>query len=163
MISPTYVEVTLEKAVEIINNYYNNCKKYESDINIIVGTDSQKFSDTKVVIVIAVQCVGHDGIYFYEIQRVKKIDNVSVKLNYETTQSLHYADRLLNELISNEEYNELLDNTKITIHVDAGRSNRGKTKDLIPGIVGWIKSCGYDCEVKTDSFVTSSIADKISK
>lgn len=163
MISPTYGKVTLEKVAEIINNYYNNCKKYESDINIIVGTDSQNFSDTKVVIVVAVQCVGHGGIYFYDIQRVKKIENVSVKLNYETTQSLQYADRLLDILLSNETYSELLSNTKITIHVDAGRSDKGKTKDLIPGIVGWIKSCGYDYEVKPDSFVASSIADKISK
>ena len=38
-----------------------------------------------------------------------------------------------------------------------------KTKELIPELVGWIKSCGYDCEVKPDSFVASSIADKISK
>ena len=134
MISPTYGKVTLEKVVEIINNYYNNCKKYESDINIIVGTDSQNFSDTKVVIVVAVQCVGHGGIYFYDIQRVKKIENVSVKLNYETTQSLQYADRLLDIILSSEVYSELLSNTKITIHVDADRSDKGKTKDLIPGV-----------------------------
>ena len=54
-------------------------------------------------------------------------------------------------------------NCHFSIHIDAGHSNHGKTKDLIPELVGWIKSCGYDCEVKPDSFVASSIADKISK
>lgn len=163
MISPTYGKVTLERVAEIINDYYNNCKKYDSNINIIIGTDSQNFSDTKVVVVIAVQCEGHGGIYFYDIQRISKIENVSLKLNYETTQSLQYADRLLNEFLSSSKFEELIDNTQISIHVDAGNSTKGKTKDLIPGIIGWIKSCGYECKVKPDSFVASSIADKISK
>lgn len=163
MISPTYGKVTLKKVAEIINDYYNKCKKYGSNINIIIGTDSQNFSDTKVVIVVAVQCEGHGGIYFYEIQRIPKIENVKLKLNHETTQSLKYADMLLDEFLADNKFEEMIDNTKISIHVDAGNSNNGKTKDLIPGIVGWITSCGYDCKVKPDSFVASSIADKISK
>ena len=163
MQSPTYGEVTFEMVAELIKEYYDKQKKYESDINIIVGTDSQNFSDTKVVVVIAVQCVGHGGVYFYDVQHVKKIDNVMLKLNYETNQSLQYANRILTEFIADDKYSELLDNTSITIHVDAGTSSKGKTKDLIPGIVGWVKSCGYDCEIKPDSFVASSIADKISK
>ena len=49
------------------------------------------------------------------------------------------------------------------IHVDAGNSPDGKTRELIPDIVGWIRSCGYDCVVKPDSYTASSIADRISK
>ena len=67
------------------------------------------------------------------------------------------------EILEQPEYEELFMNSTFTIHVDAGRSEKGKTKELIPELVGWIKSCGYDCEVKPDSFVASSIADKISK
>ena len=51
----------------------------------------------------------------------------------------------------------------IAIHVDAGNSDIGKTKELIPELVGWIRACGYDCEVKPDSFVASTIADRLSK
>ena len=58
---------------------------------------------------------------------------------------------------------ELYLNSTFSIHVDAGNSDYGKTKELIPSLVGWIKSCGYDCEVKPDSFAASSVADKISK
>ena len=63
----------------------------------------------------------------------------------------------------NKECEEVYLNSTFSIHVDAGKSDNGKTKELIPELVGWIKSCGYDCEVKPESFVASSIADKISK
>ena len=65
--------------------------------------------------------------------------------------------------IMEESYKDLYDNIFFSIHVDAGRSDKGKTKELIPELVGWIKACGYDCEVKPDSYAASSIADKISK
>lgn len=162
MKSPTYGEVTTEEIADIILEFTRKHEHYETPLNIIVGTDSQNFSETKVVVVIAVQSEGHGGIYFYDIQRVKRIDNIKVKLNYETAQSLQYADELLNILLD-EKYKEIIDKAHIIIHVDAGTSNKGKTKELIPSIVGWIKSCGYDCEVKPNSFVASSIADRISK
>ena len=50
---------------------------------------------------------------------------------------------------------------QFSIHVDAGF--KGPTKEVIPEIVGWVKSLGYDVHVKPESFVASSIADKLSK
>nr|WP_130838469.1 ribonuclease H-like YkuK family protein [Lachnoclostridium sp. Marseille-P6806] len=47
--------------------------------------------------------------------------------------------------------------------MDAGNSTNGKTKELIPELVGWIKACGYDCQVKSESFVAGTIADRIRK
>lgn len=162
MKSPTYGEVNIEEVAQIIKEFYERNKKYETPVNIIVGTDSQNFSDTKVVVVIAIQVEGHGGIYFYDIQRIKRVDNVRVKLNYETQQSLQYADSLLNILLD-DKYKDIIDNTHFIIHVDAGTNNKGKTKELIPSIVGWIKACGYEAAIKPDSFVASSIADRISK
>ena len=49
----------------------------------------------------------------------------------------------------------------IGIHVDAGYN--GPSGLVIPEITGWIKSMGYDVTVKPDSFVASTIADRISK
>ncbi|MCR5685310.1 MAG: ribonuclease H-like YkuK family protein, partial [Lachnospiraceae bacterium] len=71
--------------------------------------------------------------------------------------------KLLEILESEKVYEELYTKTTFTIHVDAGKSPDGKTKELIPAIVGWIKSQGFECEIKPDSFVASSIADRISK
>lgn len=60
---------------------------------------------------------------------------------------------------------EVFLNTTFSIHIDAGYSEKGKTKDLIPELVGWVKGSISNCEVyvKPDSYVASGIADKISK
>ena len=109
------------------------------------------------------RCIGHGGIYFYEVMHVNKISDVRMKLNFETQLSLQYANNLLEKLENNDEYSELYLNTDFAIHVDAGKNEHGKTKDLIPEIVGWIKACGYECVVKPDSYAASTIADRISK
>lgn len=163
MISPTYGNVEMKNVVEIINDYFNKTKEYNTPFNIVVGTDSQNHSDTKVVAVIVAQREGHGGIYFYDIEHVNRIQDVRQKLNYETQKSLTYADELIKIIEDNDKYSEMFLNSSFSIHVDAGHSNLGKTKELIPSLVGWIKSCGYDCSVKPDSFAASSVANKISK
>jgi predicted RNase H-related nuclease YkuK (DUF458 family) len=160
MKSITYNEVSTDEIVEIIAKH---TQKYNTDENrVIIGTDSQNFCKTKIVIVIALHTVGKGGIFFYDILNVPRIDNIRQKLITETQISLKYAE----ELISNfESYYEKTgyDYTKLgfTIHVDAGYN--GPTRNVIPEISGWIKSCGFDCVVKPESFVASSIADRITK
>ena len=161
-ISETYGELELNQIPEKLKIYYEKVKDYNMPIHIIIGTDSQNFSDTKMVSVIAIVCEGHGGIFFYEISRLEKIKDVRKKLHYETNESLKIATQLV-ELLENEEYSDLFLNCNFSIHIDAGNSNSGKTKELIPELVGWIKSCGYECKTKPESFVASSIADKISK
>jgi hypothetical protein len=163
MISPTYGNVSIKKMADILNSYYQNNKHYGSEFSLTIGTDSQNFSDTKVVVVIAMRCIGHGGIYFYEISHVDKIQNVKQKLNFETSLSLDMANSIMDILEDNQDYEELYLNSNFAIHVDAGRSPEGKTKEVIPEIVGWIKACGYECVVKPDSYTASSIADRISK
>jgi len=163
MISPTYGKVSIEKVVELLNDYYEKNRQYGSEFNVTIGTDSQNFSDTKVVSVIAMRCVGHGGIYFYEIERIEKIVDVKFKLNFETNLSLTLANKIIDIITENEKYSDLYLNMNFAIHVDAGNNPKGKTKELIPGIIGWIRACGYDCVIKPDSYTASSIADRISK
>ena len=163
MLSQTYGKVTDERLVEILNEYYQKNKHFGTEFNLTIGTDSQNFSDTKVVVVVAMQCVGHGGIFFYEIKHVDRLQDVRMKLNFETNLSLLKADRILQLIEEKPEYSELYLNTSFAIHVDAGFNPNGKTKDLVPEIVGWIKACGYECVVKPDSYAASSIANKISK
>jgi len=160
--SLTYGELEFKLIPEKILEYYNQNKHYNSQFDIIIGTDSQNFSDTKMVNVITVVCEGHGGIFFYEITRQPLIKDVRTKLHIETNTSLQIADKLI-EYLEDKRYEELFMNAKFSIHVDAGNSDEGKTKQLIPELVGWIKSCGYDCETKPNSFAASSVADKISK
>ena len=158
--SYTYGEVDLRSIPEKLNDYFQKAKKFESPIRIVVGTDSQNFSDTKMVTVIAIYCEGHGGIYFYEVSRISKIKDVRVKLHTETGESLRVATELIDGM---EKYDEMFMNVSFSIHIDAGFNPSGKTRELIPELVGWIKSCGYDCECKPDSWVASTVADRISK
>lgn len=150
--------------MENIRDYYNRMKQYDTNIRITIGTDSQNFSYTKEVNVIAVICEGHGGIFFYKINNRDRILDVRTKLQMETGDSLEIADKLI-RLLEAEEYEEVFLNTTFSIHIDAGYSEKGKTKDLIPELVGWVKGSISNCEVyvKPDSYVASGIADKISK
>lgn len=160
--SNTYGEIELEEIPSKICDYMQKMKHYDIPLQIVVGTDSQNFDKTKVVSVIAVTCEGHGGIFFYEVERIKRINDVRMKLTEETTRSLDIMTRLV-EILEKNEFKELREYSTLAIHVDAGWSDKGKTKELIPMLVGWIKACGYDCKVKPDSFASSSIADKLSK
>lgn len=160
-ISPSYGEVTIEKMIELMHSFYDRNRHYGTPFNVIVGTDSQNFDTTKMVSVILIQCEGHGGIYFYKVEKVNRIQNVAEKLNYETHLSLEYANELLTKMMEIDE--DLFINISFAIHIDAGYNPKGKTKELIPALVGWIHSCGYECCVKPDSYAASSIANKISK
>lgn len=153
MYSPTYGKISNEKMIDIIKDFIK--KSPESIYNISVGTDSQNFKCTKIVVVVAIHRVGNGGIFFYDIKRVKKINNISQKLFYETSISLDIATQL-SKILEKEEIN-----FEISIHVDAGEN--GQTSKLIPEIVGWIKACGFGCETKPNSYAASSIADKYTK
>lgn len=153
MYSPTYGEVSYEKMIKIIKSFIN--KSPHSTYHISVGTDSQNFQKTKIVVVVAIHRVGSGGIFFYDIKTVNRINNISQKLIYETSNSIDLASKLAETLKK-----ESID-LGINIHVDAGRN--GKTSKLIPEIVGWIKACGFNCETKPNSYAASSIADKYSK
>lgn len=160
--SDTYGKLELAQIPDKILDYYNRMKMYGVPLQIVVGTDSQNFSDTKMVSVVAVTCEGHGGIFFYDITHVKKIKDVRLKLTEETTRSLEVMTRLV-DMLEKDPYSELRENSGLAIHVDAGWSEKGKTKELIPMLIGWVKAYGYECHVKPESYTASSIADKISK
>ena len=54
MRSPTYGAVSIQEVAKILNDYYKQNKHFGSQFQITIGTDSQNFSDTKVVVVIAI-------------------------------------------------------------------------------------------------------------
>ena len=170
--SPTKGQVTFEEIPEGLLAFYERNKHYGNEFDIVIGTDSQNFNYTKSVTVIAITCKGHGGIFFYEVTRNPLMRDVRSKLYAETQASLECTMRLI-DLLENgldaeggpepRRYTEMYENCPISIHVDAGNSERGKTRELVPEIVGWVHSLGYECHVKPESFVASSVADKISK
>lgn len=160
MNSPTYGKVDLEQIIKIIKNIVDSEPQYK--YNLFVGTDSQNFDSTKMVMVVALHKVGAGGIFFYKTFYVPKVKSIRKKLTIETQASLGLADKLI-ELFEKEFDKTGFDYTKINfgIHVDIGTN--GKTNVLIPEITAWVKACGYECSIKPDSFTASSIANKYSK
>lgn len=165
LISPSYGLVSYSDITRIIKN---NIEKYsDENFEVFIGTDSQNFDKTKIVVVIAVHRkdsnnIGKGGFFFYEITKIKRIDNIHQKLITETKMSLECADKLMKSFENmKEKENFDYSNISFGIHVDIGK--KGKTRFIIPEIVSWVKSYGYNCTIKPDSFAASSIADKISK
>lgn len=160
--SMTYGEIKLKDIPSKLMLFYEGRKKYGMPFNLIIGTDSQNRHDTKIVTVITIVCEGHGGIFFFRKKYMPLIDSIREKLEVETGDSLVVATQLLEEL-ERPQYKEFIDNVPLTIHIDAGLSPRGKTAGLVDGLIGWVRATGLQCEIKPDSFVASTIADRISK
>lgn len=159
MHSPTYGKVDYNQMADIMKSYiYNHGVEHQYELSI--GTDSQNFHDTKMVVVVALCDIGHGGIYFFDVEHMRKILNVREKLTIETTKSLECAQKVL-EAIEDNYFGQALKNVHISIHVDAGPN--GKSADVIPEICGWVRSCGYDVQTKPESYAASGIANRISK
>ena len=56
--SPTYGKLNIQDIPEKIRIFFEKHEQYGAPVQIIVGTDSQNFDQTKVVSVIAVICEG---------------------------------------------------------------------------------------------------------
>lgn len=160
MVSPTNGRVSMDDIASIIRQ---KVLDGHGEFNVMIGTDSQNFDQIKMVMVIALHNVGHGGIFFYEVSRVRRIENVKEKLFFETTLSLQCAGQLM------EAFERLKETTgfdyekslNFSIHVDAGYN--GPSCQVIPEVVGWIRACGYNAVVKPESYAACSIANKYSK
>lgn len=155
-ISPTYGRLTLEQISQIIVKeiILHPDDKFE----ILVGSDSQNTYFTKMVTVIAVHNVGHGGFYFYHISKYNKIKDLRTKLWIETQLSVSCVDDLIKCFEDTD-----FDYTQIhfSIHVDAGEN--GPSGKVIPELLGYIRSHGFEANYKPNSPVASGIADRISK
>jgi predicted RNase H-related nuclease YkuK (DUF458 family) len=149
MNSPTHGKVTDKQMMNIIKDFIIPNYEY----SIAVGTDSQEHS--KVVKVLAVIRIGYGGIFFYESKPTPDFPTLRQKIYYETTLSLELASKVTTFLSENEIDKE------VEIHIDIGK--QGKTKELIAEITGWVRSSGYITKIKPESYVASTIADRISK
>lgn len=155
---PNGTKVSIEEIAEIVSAYImkDPAAKYE----LTIGTDSQNYDKTKIVEVIALRKVGRGGIFFFRYIYLNRIDNLRYKITVETQKSLETADALLacieNLGIMLEEYD-----IHIQIHCDIGTF--GPTKAFIKEITSWVRSLGYECCIKPDSYTASAIANKFSK
>ena len=64
-------------------------------------------------------------------------------LYIETNDSLRIAQTILELLEGDKKYEDIYLNCLIAIHVDAGNSKNGRTWELIPELVGWVRAMGF--------------------
>ena len=162
MQSPTYGSVTIDEVAKIVANYILESKDSEYEINI--GTDSQTYAEVKIVEVIAIHRVGRGGIYFYKKDFIPRFHGLREKIIDETGRSINLANMFYEalELTFMEDDMSLEDfNIHNKIHCDIGKV--GATNSLIPEITGWVRSAGYECCIKPESYAASGVANRISK
>lgn len=151
--SISYGILTKEQVFETI---LKETKGREKEYEVMIGTDSQGFSDcTKVVAVIVLYNVGHGGKFFYRVEHLEKFTNIRDKIYNEAQESLDIAKDFTTFM-----YERDID-IHTVIHVDIGLD--GKTRDFIDEIVGWITAEGFETFYKPNSIAASFIADYYSK
>ena len=168
-------KITFEQIPDALLDYYERNRHYDAPFSIIIGTDSQNFSDnrkeTKIVTAICILCEGHGGIFFHTSDYIPLIYSIRAKLHTETARSLEIADRLLDGITGDEKYEELYISCRFRLNIDAGYEDsefrqprtHSKTEALIPELVSWVNAMGFEATVKPDSAAASSVADKLSK
>lgn len=154
--------VTYSEMIKEIAEYIKH--DTQRDYELTVGTDSQTGKRTKMSEVVVARRIGAGGIFFYRTEWMKAIKDLKVKIYEETSRSLENANGLLDYVkLTLMEDNIDIDDVSIgfIIHCDVGCV--GSTKSLVKEIVGWVESCGYECEIKPDSYASSCVANKYSK
>lgn len=151
--SISYGILTKEQVFETIAK---ETKGHEKEYEVMIGADSQGFSDcTKVVAVVVLYNVGHGGKFFYRTEHLEKFPTMREKIYNEAQESLNIAKDFVTYM-----YDHDVD-IHTVIHVDIGVD--GKTRDFIDEIVGWITSEGFEAFYKPNSIAASFIADYYSK
>lgn len=159
-------EVSYSEMIKVIADYIRVNPSASYDIT--VGTDSQTHKYCRMVEVIAVCRIGDGGIFFFRREDIPKIKVLKEKIIEETNRSIENAigfiDALQSELLEdNIDLDIMFDENRLAfaVHADIGR--RGKTKELIKEICGWIEASGFEARIKPDSYAASGVANMLSK
>lgn len=124
------------------------------DHKIIVGSDSVKLGEEFVfsnAICILNKGNYYDSRYFYNRLKTSSDSFVNLhdRLLKETSDSINIACLI----------QEQIKKVNIEIHVDVNCDSNHMSSRYKNMLVGYVTGCGFDCKVKPESFVASSIAD----
>ncbi len=129
----------------------------DDKLNLYIGTDSQEFSKD-ITIVTCIAFHKSDGpkssiFYFKDKVSRKYCKNLKTRMTMEAFQSVQVALEMSD-----------LYNGDIEVHLDIG-SNEKKSKTFLfkNELEQLVMSQGYKCEVKPNSWASSTIADRLSK
>lgn len=133
-------------------------KRLESDgLDLYIGTDSQLIkTELSIATCLCFYKAGRKEsriFYIKELVDANLFSSLRSKILKETLKSIEIAIDL-----------DYLFNNNITLHLDVGSdSKRSKTAKFENELQILVKAQGFGCEIKPNSWASSSIADRISK
>ena len=123
-----------------------------SDTKISIATDSQNYGSKTVYATVVVFRYGLRGAhYIYNKIRVPRIKDTFSRLYKEGELTMECAEYIQN-------------NTAIRVHaVEFDYNNKKKTvsSSLVPVLVGWANSLGYNALAKPDELIAAKAADHL--
>ena len=127
-------------------------------VEIHVGCDSHFVGNVcKFAIVVAMYEKGRGGTYFFA--RAKRdrslFSNMKIRLLKEAELAIRLAE-LLSSL-------DKTDRNEISVHLDINPNKQFKSNVVFTSATSWVKSLGYQCIVKPDSWASSWLADVYAK
>ena len=143
-------EISFDDIAKVINDH--------KDHTVHVGSDSHhsRVFSKKFVFstTICLYLQGKGGFYFFYRNTPRiKYKSLSLRLTEEVRRSIEAADGLKG----------IIENRKITIHVDVNRDTKFKSGKFSPMFKSWVESLGYEYVQKPDSWASTGVADRHAK
>ena len=144
---------------EKLENVTDYVKKYcdehsESNIEIIIGTDSQNRGRYTVYsTVIVMYNPGHGGHCVFKRWKTQKEKITQVRLLKEVEESINIANDLVAAGCNRPKY----------IDLDINPNAKYKSNEVFQTAKGWVESMGYDVRFKTLAPLATTAADWIVK
>lgn len=139
--------------IENVCDYVKDFAKNNSNIEIIVGTDSQNHGNhTSFSTVIAMYDVGHGAHCIYEKWKTPRERVRQDRLLKEVEASIRTADKLRSEGIRIK-----------YIDIDINCNPRYKSSEVFSTAKGWVEGSGFECRWKTLGPLITTMADYVVK
>jgi predicted RNase H-related nuclease YkuK (DUF458 family) len=142
-------KVSIEEIVEFVDRKKQDCE-------IHIGCDSHFIKENCIfALVIALYYPGKGGNYFFARLNQDRSDlrNIKIRLLKEVEMSVYLANYFSSR-------NKTSD---ISIHLDINPDILHKSSCVFTPATSWVKSQGYKCLVKPDSWASSCLADIYAK
>jgi predicted RNase H-related nuclease YkuK (DUF458 family) len=164
MITPEYKRIS-ERTLKKLNNDivpYSDFLKLVSEykekgLGLYIGTDSQESAqEVAVVTCLVFYSPGKNMssiFYFREKFKKKALPTLRSRMTYEAMQSIQAAHDI-SEIYSGN----------IEIHLDIGTDDKVSKSSLFrKDLVNMVLAQGYGCQVKPDSWASSTVADRLTR
>ena len=145
-----------DSSVTSLQHVLDSVKANKDNCEIHVGCDSHFVKDKCVfAIVVAMYEYGKGGTYFFARLKVSRrlFMNMKLRLLKEVELAITLADLL----------SVFLERENLNVHLDINPDKRFKSSQVFTPATSWVKSLGYQCIVKPDSWASSWLADAYAK